>query len=142
MIQCAGPSGKAHVLRLMPGDDVRPALERWCQERAIEAAGIVSAVGSLRSAHLRYAGRADGIITDGDLEVCALSGTLSRHGMHLHGIIADRDGRTIGGHLLGGCIVRTTLELIVLEVDNVRMLRSKDPDTTYDELDPRPLGER
>jgi predicted DNA-binding protein with PD1-like motif len=142
MKQCAGPSGTAHVLRLLPGEDIRPVLERWCDDHAIEAAGIVSAVGSLRTAHLRYAGRADGIITDGDLEVCSLSGTLSRHGMHLHGIIADRDGHTIGGHLLNGCIVRTTLELIVLEVDNVRMIRSKDPGTTYDELDPLPLGDR
>jgi predicted DNA-binding protein with PD1-like motif len=42
----------------------------------------------------------------------------------------------LGGHLLAGCLVRTTLELVVQEVTGVRMMRTPDPATTYDELDP------
>lgn len=128
-----------HVLRLQPGEDVRLTLDTWVKENSTEAAGIVSAVGSLTHAHIRYANRADGIMTTGDLEVCSLSGTLSRHGMHLHLSVADRDGQMLGGHMLEGCLVRTTLELVIQEVAEVRMLRSKDERTTFDELDPRPL---
>ena len=128
-----------HVLRLQPGEDLRNTLEAWARTVQLEAGGIVSAVGSLSTAHLRYAGRADGIITTGDLEVCALSGTIARHGMHLHLSVGDRDGMMVGGHLLVGCIVRTTLELVIQEVAGMRFLRTPDPLTPYDELAPRPL---
>jgi predicted DNA-binding protein with PD1-like motif len=124
------------VIRLEPGEDVRATLMTWAQDQAIEAAAIVSAVGSLTTANIRYGGRADGMVTTGDLEVCGLSGTLSKHGMHLHLSIADRNGAMLGGHLLAGCLVRTTLELVVQEVTGVRMMRTPDPATTYDELDP------
>ena len=137
MKYATGTSGGLHVLRLQPGEDVRLTLSSWAQANHIEAGGIVSAVGSLSHAHIRYAGRADGIMTTADLEVCALSGTLSEHGMHLHLAVADREGRMLGGHLLEGCVVRTTLELLIQEVAGIRMLRSKDDQTSYDELDPR-----
>lgn len=126
------------MLRLQPGEDVRVTLYQWVQAQRIEAAAITSAVGSLTHAHLRYANRADGIMTTADLEVLSLSGTLSIHGVHLHLSVADRDGQVLGGHMLDGCIVRTTLELTVQEVDGVRMLRVKDEVSGYDELSPEP----
>ncbi len=126
------------MLRLQPGEDVRVTLHQWVQAQRIEAAAITSAVGSLTHAHLRYANRADGIMTTADLEVLSLSGTLSVHGMHLHLSVADRDGHMLGGHMLDGCIVRTTLELTVQEIDGVRMLRLKDGESGYDELSPEP----
>lgn len=135
-----GTNSRVHVIRLQPGEDVRETLGTWAKQGAIEAAAIVSAVGSLSTAHIRFAGRADGMVTSGDLEVCALSGLLSHHGMHLHLAVADRDGVMAGGHLLSGCLVRTTLELVVQEVTGVRMLRTYDPATTYDELEPVPLS--
>lgn len=127
------------MLRLEPGEDVRPLLEQWARDHGIDAASIASAVGSLTQAHIRYANRADGIVTTGDLEIVALSGTLSRYGTHLHIAVSDRDGATLGGHMLPGCLVRTTLELVVQEIEDVRMLRTKDAVTTYDELDPQPM---
>jgi uncharacterized protein len=111
-------------------------LRDWASAQRIEAAAITSAVGSLTHAHLRYANRADGIMTTADLEVLSLSGTLSVHGMHMHMSVADRDGHMLGGHMLDGCIVRTTLELTVQEIDGLRMLRVKDEISGYDELNP------
>lgn len=78
-------------------------------------------------------------MTAADLEVCALTGTVSMHGMHLHLSVADCDGHMLGGHMLDGCLVRTTLELVVQEVAEVTILRIKEEQTGYDELDPRPL---
>jgi predicted DNA-binding protein with PD1-like motif len=46
----------------------------------------------------------------------------------------------VGGHLLKGSVVRTTLELVIQEIGDVRLLRTHDPKTSYDELDPRPLA--
>ncbi len=136
MKQAVGIAGRIHVLRLRPGEDVRTTLDAWVKALGIEAAAITSAVGSLTQVHLRYANRADGIVTTADLEILSLSGTLSIHGMHLHLSVADRDGRMLGGHMLDGCTVRTTLELTIQEIDGVRMLRRKDEESGYEELSP------
>lgn len=140
MISAKGRPYQLHVLRLLPGEDVRIELERWCKENAVEAAAIVSAVGSLSRTELRLAGRSEGTILSGDMEVCALSGTLAHHGMHLHLAVADADGRMQGGHLLVGCTVRTTLELVIKEIGGVRFLRRTDERTGYAELYPEPIA--
>lgn len=124
------------MIRLQPGDDVRRTLREWAETNSIDAASITSAVGSLTHAHLRYANRADGIMTTADLEVLSLSGTISQHGMHLHLSVGDRDGNMLGGHMLDGCLVRTTLELTVQEINGLRMLRTRDEQSGYDELEP------
>ena len=136
MIQVAGRPYRVHVLRLLPGEDVRGTLTTWCTDQGIAAAVIVSAVGSLSVANLRYGGRSEGSLIAGDLEVCSLSGTLSKHGLHLHLSVADGDGRMSGGHLLSGSLVRTTLELAVQELGGVRLLRRHDERTGYEELVP------
>jgi predicted DNA-binding protein with PD1-like motif len=140
VIAVTGRPYQLHVLRLTPGEDVRAVLETWCKDRNIEAAAIVSSVGSLNAVNMRLAGLQDGQLTTGDMEVCCLSGTLSKHGLHLHITVADNTGRTSGGHLLVGSSVRTTLEVVVHELGGVRMLRRHDPDTGYDELLPEPIA--
>lgn len=124
------------MLRLLPGEDVRTQLGDWAKKQGLEAAVLVSAVGSLTKASIRYGGRDEGSLLDGDLEVCALSGTLSKHGMHLHLAVSDGQGRMTGGHLLAGSIVRTTLEVAIQEIGGLRMLRKPDPRTGYEELFP------
>ena len=106
----------------------------------IAAGVIVSAVGSLREARLRFAGASTASLVPGPLEILALSGTLSAQGGHLHLAVADADGRCRGGHLLAGCVVHTTLELLVASLAGVRFLRQPDPATGYRELHIEPLS--
>ncbi len=70
----------------------------------------------------------------GPLEIVALSGTLSPDGVHLHLAVADAEGRMTGGHLLAGCIVRTTAELVLGLAAGVAFARRPDPRTGYAEL--------
>jgi uncharacterized protein len=139
MIEAKGRPYQLHVLRLLPGEDVRGTLEAWCASNAIEAACIVSAVGSVTDAHLRFGGRDEGTSIKGDLEVVALSGTLSRHGLHLHLAVSDATGVTTGGHLMSGTLVRTTLEVVVQEIGGLRLVRRTDERTGYLELFPEVL---
>jgi predicted DNA-binding protein with PD1-like motif len=139
VIHTAGRPYLVHTLRSLPGEDLRTTLAQWCDENGIEAAAVVSAVGSLSTAMLRFGGKRESTRIDGDLEVCSLSGTLSRHGMHLHLSVADRDGHMTGGHASNGCIVRTTLEIVVQEIGGVRYLRKHDERTGYDELFAEPI---
>jgi predicted DNA-binding protein with PD1-like motif len=136
MITAKGRPYQLHVLRMLPGEDVRGGLETWCTDNALEAGCVVSAVGSVSRAVLRMAGRTDGSTLNGDMEVCALSGTLSRHGLHLHMAVGDAEGRMHGGHLLAGCTVRTTLEVVVQEIGGLALHRRHDPRTGHAELFP------
>jgi hypothetical protein len=47
---------KVVPLRLAPGDDLRQALETWMGEQQEQAGCVISAVGSLSVAQLRYGG--------------------------------------------------------------------------------------
>ena len=104
---------KVVPLRLRPGDDLRLALEAWMTERQEQAGCVISAVGSLSLAQLRLAGAPEAMAIRGELEILSLSGTLSPDGAHLHIAVADSKGAVIGGHLCGGSLVRTTAELVI-----------------------------
>ena len=90
---------KVVPLRLQPGDDLRQALETWMGEQQEQAGCVISAVGSLSVAQLRFAGAAEATTINGELEILSLSGTLSADGAHLHIAIAESSGAVIGGHL-------------------------------------------
>jgi hypothetical protein len=122
------------VLRLTPGTDLRDALDGFTRERGFASGFIVSAVGSLRAARLRFAGRSEATAYEGDLEIVALSGTLSPDGCHLHAALADEKGALIGGHVLAGCVVRTTAELVIGVSNAHRFTRELDPATGFREL--------
>lgn len=120
--------------RLTPGVDLRDAIERLAHEHHIEAGCVISAVGSLRSAALRLAGAEAYSKFDGPFEIVSLLGTLSPDGPHLHVCLAAKDGNTIGGHLVPGCVVYTTVEIVVADLAGVRFVRLPDATTGYKEL--------
>ena len=131
---------KVVPLRLQPGDDLRQALETWMGEQQEQAGCVISAVGSLSFAQLRFAGAAEATTIHGELEILSLAGTLSHDGAHLHIAVADSRGAVIGGHLCTGSLVRTTAELVVGLLPEWHFRRELDPATGYPELRISPLA--
>ena len=99
-------------------------------------------MGSLTGATLRFAARDEGAFVRGPLEIVSLSGTLGAGGPHLHLAVAGDDGAMTGGHLLHGCEVRTTAEIVLALSDAVAFERPVDPATGYHELAVRRLAAR
>ena len=121
------------VLRLQPGDDLRGALVTAFARLA--AGGAQAAcVGSLRAAVLRFADQPRGTVLAGPLELLALSGTLSVDGPHLHGSVADAVGRVSGGHVMNGCVVRTTAKIVLVVLPGWAFTRVPDAATGFLEL--------
>ena len=125
---------KVVPLRLTPGADLRRALEVWMGDQQEQAGCLISAVGSLSLAQLRFAGASKASAIRGELEIVSLSGTLSPDGAHLHIAIADSSGTVIGGHLCAGSLVRTTAELVIGLLPEFQFRRELDPATGYAEL--------
>ncbi len=122
------------VLRLSPGVDPVEALLDACKENGWTAAFVLSGVGSLGSAKLRFAARPEASDIAGPLELVSLSGTLSLDGPHLHAAVSDAEGNVFGGHLRPGSKVRTTAEILVAVLPDVIFRRRPDPKTGSREL--------
>ena len=133
---------RAHAFRLTPGVDLKAELSRLTKANGFRAGCILSCVGSLSQARLRMpgaVGEAEVITTVVDpMEIVSLTGTLCADGLHVHISLSRRDGACIGGHLLQGCIVNTTAELVIGEIPEVEFHRPPDSTTGYNELSVRP----
>ncbi len=70
----------------------------------------------------------------GHFEIVSLVGTLSVNGSHVHLSVSDSTGRTIGGHLLDGCKIYTTAELLIGVMPSLTYIREPDPTFGYREL--------
>jgi predicted DNA-binding protein with PD1-like motif len=122
------------TFRLKPGQDLFNEIESGVAEKNIEAGCVLCAVGSLTHATLRLANRDHYSEYDGHFEIVSMTGTVSLHGSHLHISISDRDGNMIGGHLVPGCKIYTTAEMVLAIFDDVVYKREYTEDSGYEEL--------
>ena len=123
------------ALRLHPGQDLKIELDQLVKKHEIDAACILTCVGSLTTAVLRFANQENSERLDGHFEIVSLTGVMSRHGSHYHVGIADETGRSYGAHLMEGCKVYTTAEIVIGIMDDYSFLRTFDPQTGYQELE-------
>lgn len=122
------------AFRLLPGDDLLEGVSRHVSTHQIKAGWIAGVVGSLSRASLRFAAQAERTLLEDTFEIIALSGTLDAEGAHLHLSVADPQGVMRGGHVMPGCIVRTTCELVVGDLESISFHRAPCPLSGYDEL--------
>jgi predicted DNA-binding protein with PD1-like motif len=130
----------AIALRLIPQQDLKAELDYFVRKQAIEAACILTCVGSLAKVTLRLANQSQASIYNGQFEIVSLTGVMSRHGSHYHIAIADETGQTIGGHLLEGCLIYTTAEIVIGVLPNFSFKREYSEATGYNELAIYPAG--
>lgn len=122
------------TFRLKAGQDLLDEIETVVAGKNIQAGCILSAVGSLTHATLRLANREYYSEYDGHFEIVSMTGTVSVHGSHLHISISDGDGKTTGGHLVPGCKIYTTAEMVLAVFDDVVYKREYAEDSGYEEL--------
>ncbi|MBE0680394.1 MAG: DNA-binding protein [Anaerolineales bacterium] len=126
---------KTHTFRLKPMDDLFDSIEEFVKQNHIQAGCVLSSVGSLTHATLRLANRSDYNEYEGHYEIVSMTGTVSVNGLHIHMAISDGDGATSGGHLVSGCKVYTTAEIVIAEFEDVIYKRELlENDSGYEEL--------
>lgn len=126
---------RSFTFRLKPGQDLFDSIEGFVRENNIQAGCVLSGVGSLTYATLRLANRGVYNQYEGHFEIVSMTGTVSVHGSHIHVAISDGDGKTIGGHLVPGCKVYTTAEIVLAVFEEVVYKRELlENDSGYEEL--------
>lgn len=129
---------KTLPVRLLPGQDLRAALEAAVQAQNCRAAFVLSGIGSLSTAGIRLAGAAHPTRLTGSMEILTLSGTVATAGdktaSHMHMAISTATGQVIGWHVAPGCIVLTTAEVLLALLPDWHFTREPDAVTGYDEL--------
>ncbi len=123
-----------HAFRLTKGQDLLIEIENYIQNNHINAGVILSGVGCVDQYHIRLADGVTETTIVGAFEIVSLMGTLSLDGCHLHVSFSDTSGLTWGGHLMAGCLVNTTAEIVLLALNDLNFSRLFDANTGYDEL--------
>ena len=126
---------KTITIRLKPGQDLMGEMDQLAQKHQLKAACVLTCVGSLTTAVLRFANQSHTETLTGHFEIVSLTGTLSVHGSHYHISIADEKGQVYGAHLMEGCKVYTTAEIVIGVIDGVSYQRTMCEESGYPELD-------
>lgn len=117
--------GKSYIVRIDRGEEILDKLNEFVKETDIKAATITG-IGACSEVELGvYSVKKRKYIKykyDGEFEILSLLGNITREGdkpyVHLHIMISDSVGITVGGHL-NKCIISGTCELRIDECENV-----------------------
>ena len=132
------------ISRMGPGDDILKTIEHVAIEHDVKS-GQITLIGAVSRAKLGYFDRDSGVYRDflieRDLEVVSGMGNISRLEddsvvVHAHLVVSDEEGRCWGGHLMEGCEVSVTIELVIIET-NADLRRVKDEMTGLNLMDIR-----
>ena len=123
-----------HCFRLTRGDDLYQSIEAYAKTHHIAAGVILSGVGCVSRWEVRDASGVNIQCGEENVEIVSLMGTVSENGCHLHISFSREDLSVFGGHLREGCLVNTTAEIVIEEIDGVCFTREPDAQSGYDEL--------
>ena len=125
---------KTYAVRLRRGSDLLKAIQEFCDKNNINAGVILSGVGCVTKARIRDASGVNIVEMNEHMEIVSLMGTVSKKRCHLHISFSKEDLSVIGGHLVAGCIINTTCELVIGEMQDYVYDVEFDEETGYNEL--------
>ncbi|MHA1135240.1 MAG: PPC domain-containing DNA-binding protein [Candidatus Thorarchaeota archaeon] len=133
-------TGRVIVIRLEPGEDILKSIEKIVAENKL-LSGHLSLIGAVSKVHLGYFDLHEKVYKDftidEDLEIVSCVGNISRlkedYVVHAHVVASDVDGKCYAGHLMEGCVVSVTIEIVITEF--TEMSRARDEATGLNLLD-------
>jgi predicted DNA-binding protein with PD1-like motif len=130
-----GQIGNIHFSRLLEGEDLVESVRKTAEDSSVRA-GVFILIGALKNAVLGFykEGEYKIIRLDGPLEIASCMGNIAidEKGellIHAHAVVSNEKGDTFGGHLMKGCHVGPTAELVVIEAIGVNLQRTFDERT-------------
>jgi predicted DNA-binding protein with PD1-like motif len=130
-----GVSGKVIFSRLLEDEDLAESVRKNAETSRIQA-GFFILIGSLKHATLGYykEGKYETIYLEGPLEIASCTGNVAvdekgEVSVHAHVVVSNERCEAYGGHLMKGCEVGATAELVMIEAVGVDVQRIYDDKT-------------
>jgi hypothetical protein len=130
MNQAESRTGRTIFIRLRENEDLLNAIKEKAEQNGIRA-GFFLLIGTVKRAVLGFyrLGKYKQIEVAGPLEIVSCVGNLSLKEdgelvVHAHIGVADEEGKMFGGHLLPGCPVDATGELVLVETPEAKLERA------------------
>lgn len=143
-----GTVSRVIIERLESGEDILERLNDLVRQNKVKA-GSFTAIGAVEKATLGFfvgEGKYSTFSIKGPLEVVSCIGNVSMrnglHFIHAHMSLADHKGKACGGHLMPGCKVGATFEIILHAYDTIDLVRKLDSESGLYLLDTGNMAER
>ncbi|MBI5228807.1 DNA-binding protein [Candidatus Micrarchaeota archaeon] len=126
--------GKVVFARLSEDEDLLETITHAAEKSHITA-GFFILVGTLKKANLGFyrKGKYETIKIDGPVEIVSCMGNISlkedKPFAHAHISVSNEKGEVTGGHVMSGCTIAATGELVLIEAADARLLRKLDKKT-------------
>jgi predicted DNA-binding protein with PD1-like motif len=120
--------GKSAFARLSENEDLLETVTQVAMKTRIHA-GFFILIGTLKSAKLGFFrhDKYETIEMQQPLEIVSCLGNISmKEGKvfaHAHVAVSDEKGRAFGGHVMPGCIIGATGELVLIETSGIQLFR-------------------
>jgi predicted DNA-binding protein with PD1-like motif len=150
----SGRLGRLVPMRLRTNTDLVEGIKQVCQAHGIKYGALLVGIGSVRKLTYQVltpkpetrlgAGYTEPEVIPGPVEIVGLQGVLfqSEKGetlLHLHGTFSDKTGKVYGGHVVEGANpVLATLDAIIAEVTDAKMIRRMDDEVGMGLYTPEP----
>jgi uncharacterized protein len=136
-----GKLGRVIIERFRKGEDVLERLNQMVRDNHVFS-GSFLAIGSVEKAEIGFYvgdGQYSTTSCSGPLEVSSCIGNVSsKQGapfVHAHISLADKEGKAYGGHLMPGCTVDATFEVVLHAYERLDLERRLDRATKLYLLD-------
>ncbi|MGB9134852.1 MAG: PPC domain-containing DNA-binding protein [Candidatus Bathyarchaeia archaeon] len=123
---------KVVFARFFEGEDLIETVAETAKQNDVDS-GFFFLIGTLKSAVLGYYenGKYLPVEKAGPLEIVSCTGNVSTKEegelvVHGHVVVSDRDAKAFGGHVLPGCLVDATVELVLVKIEDGILRREFD----------------
>jgi predicted DNA-binding protein with PD1-like motif len=123
---------KVIFARFFAGEDLLETITGAAKQNDIDS-GFFFLIGTLKKAVLGYYKDGKYVPTEkaGPLEIVSCMGNVSVKEkaelvVHAHIVVSDDKGNAFGGHVLSGCVVDATVELVLVKVESGTLRRELD----------------
>jgi predicted DNA-binding protein with PD1-like motif len=126
--------GRIVFARLSEGEDLLENITLTAEKSHITA-GFFILIGTLKEANFGFyrRGKYETIKIRGPLEIVSCMGNISlkenKPFAHAHISASNEKGEVMGGHVMPGCTIAATGELVLIEAADARLLRKLDEKT-------------
>jgi predicted DNA-binding protein with PD1-like motif len=126
--------GRVVFARLYEDEDLLETINLAAEQSNVKT-GMFTLIGTLKKAVVGFyrAGKYENIHFDKPLEIVSCAGNISlKEGKpfaHAHIALSDEEGEVKGGHVMPGCIIGATGELVLIEAADLRLRRELDEKT-------------